>query len=288
VAVTIHSTAHVDPNALLADQVDIGPFAVIGPRFSLAKGVKIHSHVSISGHTKVGARTEIYPHAVIGCPPQDLKYQGGDTRLEIGEGNLIREFCTMNPGTELGGGLTKVGDKNLFMAYSHIAHDCMIGSRIIIANGTQLAGHVHVEDDAYISGLVAIHQFVTIGRCAFVAGKAGVTIDVPPFCLAQGSPTRILKLNEVGLRRQGFSAETIEHLKDAFRILYRGKGSRTRLLENVSEDMLNTCPEVREFVEFVKRAKVEGIKGRYLESKRHQVPPEELAKLMQRGDEDEA
>lgn len=270
----IHASAVVDPKAELADGVEVGPFTVIGPHVKIGRGSVIYNHVTLAGWTTIGAECQIFPGAVVGTPPQDLKYQGEKTTLEVGDQTIIREFATLNPGTALGGGQTKVGAHNLLMAYVHIAHDCRVGDHVIIANSAQLAGHVHVDDGARISGLVAIHHFCHIGRCAFVAGSARLSIDVPPYTLAEGHPARMFGVNVEALKRRGVQPEAIDALKEAFRLLFKKEGPRTEAYEKISALGLDKIPVVEEFVEFAKTTD-RGRHGRGLEAQRATVPPEE-------------
>src|SRR5258708_27755776 len=179
----IHPTAIIDPKAQLDDGVKVGPYTVIGPNVVIGRDSVIYNSVTIAGHTTLGKNVQVFPGAALGLPPQDLKYKGEPTRLSVGDHTILRECCTLHIGTELGGGHTGVGSNNLIMAYVHVAHDCQVKNNIVIANGAQLAGHVTIEDGARISGLVAVHHFVRIGVCAFVAGCAKLSIDVPPFTL---------------------------------------------------------------------------------------------------------
>jgi UDP-N-acetylglucosamine acyltransferase len=275
VATNVHPTAVVDPRAQLADGVEVGPFAVLGPDVVIGEGTVIHNHVTVTGHTRIGAQCRVFPGAVVGSAPQDLKYKGSLATLEIGEHNIIRECCTLNPGTELGGGRTVVGHHNLLMAYVHVAHDCRIEDHVVIANSSQLAGHVHIYEGARISGLAAIHQFVRIGRCSYVAGCAKLSIDVPPFTLAEGHPARIRTLNLEGLRRRGLGGADLAALKKAFRLLFRSPGaSRDKAYAELAAEQLDKLPVVAEFVKFVQEMD-RGVNGRGLEAQRTPVPPEQ-------------
>ena len=223
----VHPTAIVDPGATLAPGVRVGPYAiigpysVIGPDVEIGERVRIGPHVFIERDTRVGEDCEIWKGAALGTDPQDLKYGGEPTRLEIGDRNKIREFATMNRGTEVGGGVTRIGDDNLFMAYSHVAHDCRVGDHVVMANAATLAGHVTIEDHAIIGGLVAIHQYSRIGESAILGGGAMVSLDVPPFCVAAGDRARLHGLNVIGLQRRGFDKATISDLRGAYRILFQ-------------------------------------------------------------------
>jgi len=246
----IHPTAIVDAQAQLAADVTVGPYAVIGAGVTLEAGASVGAHASLTGPMRVGARTQIYPHAALGGDAQDRKFSGEDARLDIGVDNVFREFSTANRGTASGHGVTRIGDANLFMAYSHVAHDCQVGDNCVLANSVALAGHVTVEDGAVLGGLVGVHQFSRIGRCAMVGGGAMVAQDVPPFTIAQGDRARIYGLNIVGLRRSGFDLDVIAALKGAYRELFH-QGLPLRIaLEQVREVYLEV-PEVQELVAFI-------------------------------------
>jgi UDP-N-acetylglucosamine acyltransferase len=219
----VHPTAVVHPEARLHESVEVGPFAVIGPKVQVGAGTKVGPHAVIEGDTTIGERNRIFQFASVGAVPQDLKYAGEDTRLEIGDENVIREFTTLHIGTAGGGGVTRIGSRNLFMAYSHVAHDCQVGSGCILANSANLAGHVEVGDHVIFGGLSAVHQFTRIGMHAFIAGGAMVAMDVPPYCTAQGDRAELAGLNTVGLTRHGFSEDQIRRVKDAYKILFRSK-----------------------------------------------------------------
>jgi UDP-N-acetylglucosamine acyltransferase len=216
----IHPTAVVDPAARLGTDVSIGPFCVVGPHVELGDGVRLVSHVVVDGRTQVGAGTVVYPFASIGQPPQDLKFKGEPSQLVIGRGNTIREYVTMNIGTEGGGMVTRVGDNGLFMAGVHVAHDCQLGNHVIMANNATLAGHVVVGDHAFFGGLSAVHQFVRIGAHAMIGGMAGVEADVIPFGLVKGDRAFLAGLNLVGLERRGFAREEVNALRAAFKTIF--------------------------------------------------------------------
>ena len=246
----IHPTALIDPAAEVGEDVEIGPYSVIGAGVVLHDGVGIGPHVSIHGPTHIGKHTRIYAGAAVGADPQDLKYRGERTELIIGERNLIREHVTISRGTAGGGGRTVIGDDNLFMAGSHVAHDCRIGSHCIFANCAAVAGHVIVQDRAILSGFVGIHQFTRIGRCSMISGGAMVVQDVPPFCMAQGDRARLYGLNIVGLRRAGLRLEVVQSLRAAYRELYL-QGLPMRIaLEQVKEVYADSA-EVQELVAFI-------------------------------------
>ena len=246
----IHPTAVVDPKAELGPEVEIGPYAVVGPDVVLHARVHLGPHSVIYGPTTIGADSRVWSGAAIGVDPQDLKYRGERTELLIGERNQIREHVTISRGTTGGGGVTRIGDDNLFMAGSHIAHDCDVGSHCIFANCAAVAGHVRIQDRAILSGFVGVHQFTRIGRCAMVSGGAMVVQDVPPFCIAQGDRARLFGLNIVGMRRAGFNREAIQALKQAYRDLYH-QGQPLRVsLEQVRE-VYADVPAVIELLSFI-------------------------------------
>ncbi len=246
----IHSTAVIAPTAVIGADTVIGPYSVIGEGVRIGSGNRIGSHVVIEGHTVIGDGNTIYQFASIGAAPQDLKYQGEDTLLLIGDRNIIREYVTLQPGTAGGRGQTVIGNGNLFMACSHVAHDCLLGDEIRMGNSTGLAGHIDVGDGAILSALVGIHQFVRIGRQAFVSGGAIVTQDVPPYCLAQGDRAHLVGLNLVGLQRGGMSEEEIAGLKRTYRILFHGDGLLEQKLAAAAAQA-SEFQSVNEFARFV-------------------------------------
>ncbi len=217
----IHPTALIDPRAELDSSVEVGPYAVIGPRVRIGAGTVVGAHCVIDGHTTLGRDNRIFPFASIGGAPQDKKYAGEPTRLSIGDGNTIREYVTINTGTVQDEGETRLGDDNWIMAYVHIAHDCRLGSHIILANAVQLAGHVHLGDWVFLGGLSGVHQFVRVGAHAMTAFQTRLAQDVPPFVTAGGNPAEAQSINSEGLRRRGFSAERITLIKQMYRLLYR-------------------------------------------------------------------
>lgn len=241
----IHSTAVVDPKAELGEGVEIGPYCVVGPRVRLGDKVRLVSHVVVDGFTTVGEGTVIYPFASIGLPPQDLKYHGEESTLEIGAYNKIREHVTMNPGTEGGGMRTRVGDRGLYMVGVHVAHDCDVGNNVVLANNATLAGHVSVGDFAVIGGLAAVHQFVRIGAHAMIGGMSGVENDVIPYGMVKGERAHLAGLNIVGLERRGFNRDQIHALRSAYRMLFASEGTMAERLEDVcnmysSESLVGT------------------------------------------------
>lgn len=217
----IHKTAIVSSKAKIASNVTVGPYAVIGDHVEIKEGTSIGEHVVIDGATTIGENCKIFAHAVVGKAPQDLKYKGHKSLLEVGDNNTIREFCTLNTGAdEESGATTRVGNGNLLMAYTHIAHDCIIGNECIIANVGTLAGHVTIEDKAVVGGIVAIHQFCRVGKLSIIGGCSKVVQDVPPFSTCDGHPTKVYSLNLIGLRRAKINKENINNLKHAFKILF--------------------------------------------------------------------
>ena len=217
----VHATALVDARAELADNVSVGPYAVIGAHVRIGEGSNIGAHCVVEGHTTIGRDNRIFPFASIGGPPQDKKYAGEPTRLVIGDGNTIREFVTINTGTVQDGGLTSLGDDNWIMAYVHIAHDCHVGSHTIIANATQLGGHVHLGDWAFLGGLSGVHQFVRVGAHAMTGFQTRLSQDLPPYVTAAGNPAAATGINAEGLRRRGFSPERIAQVRQMHKLLYR-------------------------------------------------------------------
>lgn len=248
---TIHATAEVDPRAKLASGVAIGPFSVVGPDVELGPGAVLHSHAVIAGRTRLGEGCQVFPFASIGHAPQDQKYRGEESRLEIGSHTIIREHVTINPGTEGGGLVTRVGSHCLLMVGAHIAHDCQLGDHVILVNTATLAGHVSVGDYAIVGGLSAVHQFVRVGAHAFVGGMSGVEKDVIPFGMVLGNRAALSGLNIVGLKRHGFSREQIHELRQAYRMLFASEGTLMERLEDV-EKMFSANPLVQQIVDFIK------------------------------------
>jgi UDP-N-acetylglucosamine acyltransferase len=217
----VHPSALVDAGAQLDDDVEIGPYALIGPQVRVGAGTVIGAHVVIEGHTTLGRHNRIFPHSVLGGIPQDKKYAGEPTRLVIGDGNTIREFCTMNTGTAQDAGITRIGSDNWIMAYVHVAHDCVIGDHTIMANNAQFAGHVHVGDWAILGGNTGVHQFVRIGEHAMTGAGTTLLQDLPPYVICNGNPAAAHGINVEGLRRRGFSPEAISALRRAYKVIYK-------------------------------------------------------------------
>ncbi len=262
---SIHPTAIIHPGAQIAPGVTIGPYASVGENVSVGQGTVIGNCVFIDGWTNIGEGNNIFPGAVIGTEPQDLKYKGEKTFLEIGNNNVIREYVTINRGTVGGGEKTVIGNNCLFMVYTHIAHDCHIGNDVVMSNLATLGGHVTVQDGVWIGGLVGIHHFVSIGRLAFLGGYSKVAKDVPPFMLADGQPAVVKGLNVVGLRRIGFSKEKIAFVKKAYQILYRSQLNTSRAIEKIEKEVEIT-EEVNFLIEFIKRT-ARGKMGRASEAR---------------------
>ncbi len=249
----IHGSAVVDDSAVIAADVDIGPFCRIGADVEIGPGTRIESHVVVQGPTRIGVGNHIYSFACIGEDPQDKKYQGGTSRLEIGDDNTIREYCTINRGTEAGGGVTRIGHRNWIMAYVHIAHDCLVGNDTVFANGASLAGHVRVDDFVIFGGFTLVHQFCTIGRHAFTAFDTGIARDVPPYVMVSGSPAQPHGINAEGLRRHGFTPETMRQLRRAYKVLYRSNLRVAEALEQL-EKMQAECREIESVVRFLRES----------------------------------
>jgi UDP-N-acetylglucosamine acyltransferase len=246
----IHPTAVISPEAEIADGVQVGAFAVIGPGVQIGRNTVVGPHVVIEGLTRIGEGNRIFQFASVGADPQDKKYRGETTRLEIGDRNVVRECVTLNRGTVQDHGVTRIGDDNLFMAYSHVAHDCVVGNQCIFANQATLGGHVHVADWAILGGYAGVHQFCKIGTHAFVANNAAVTRDVPPYIMAVGQPAEAHSINAEGLKRRGFTPEQVRNVRGAFRVLYRSGlklADATAQLEALAKEQ----PEIRPLVEFL-------------------------------------
>lgn len=250
----IHRTAIIEPGARLGDGVSVGAYTVIGPQVEVGEETWIGPHVVLEGRTRIGRRNRIYQFASIGAPPQDKKYAGEDTAVEIGDGNTIREYVTINRGTARDAGVTRVGDDNWIMGYVHFAHDCQIGSHAIFANSCGLAGHVQVGDWVVLGGVTLVHQFVRIGAHSFTGMGAYLAQDLPPFVVAVGNPAGPHGINSRGLQRRGFSPETVARIKQAYRTLYRTglalEEARRRLAEQAA-----SCPEVGAFLDFLARSR---------------------------------
>ncbi len=234
----IHKTAIVHSKAKISDNVEIGPYCIIGSQVEIESNSVLHSHVNIVGNTKIGKNNQIYPFSSLGTPPQDLKYKGEKNSLVIGDNNRFREYVNINPGTKQGGGLTKVGNNNLFMVYCHVAHDCLISNNIVLANNVQVGGHVIIENNAIVGGSCAIHQFSRIGESAMIGGMTGVLSDVIPFGLSMGNRNSLTGINLIGLRRAKVSNENIKKIQLAHQSIFKNSSFRENI-ENLDEDLKN-------------------------------------------------
>lgn len=250
----VHPRAEIDPGARLGEGVRVGPFAVIGAEVEIGDGTEVGAGAVVLGPTKIGRENRIYPNASIGFDPQDLKFRGERVTLEIGDRNHFREFCTVHRGTSKGGGITRVGDDNLFMAYTHVAHDCQVGSRTVFANNATLAGHVEVHDDASISAFSSVHQFCRVGRHAYVGGYTVVVMDALPFVKTVGQKASCYGLNRIGLERKGVPPEVVQALGKAVRLLVRSGLNTSQALEKIRTE-LPASPEVAYLLEYVESAK---------------------------------
>lgn len=248
---SIHETAIIHSGATLGNNVSIGPYCVVGEQVTLGDGVSLHAHVCIEGDTSIGAETEIFPFASIGYKPQDLKFKGEPNQLHIGAHCTIREHVTMNPGTEGGGSVTRVGDHCLFMVGSHVAHDCQVGDHVILANNATLAGHVSVGDYVVIGGLAAIHQFVRVGAHAMIGGMSGVEKDVIPFGSVMGERANLAGLNLIGLKRRNIPRDSIHALRNAYKSLFDDEGTLSERVDQVAEEYA-LSDEVSALLEFIR------------------------------------
>jgi UDP-N-acetylglucosamine acyltransferase len=252
--VAIHPTAILEAGAQVDPGCDIGPYAVIGPHVRMGAGCTVGAHALVTGRTTLGQGNRVFPHAVVGEVPQDLKFRGEETSLVIGDRNVFREFVTVHLGTAGGGGVTRIGSGCLFMANSHVAHDCQIGDGAIIANSVALAGHVTLEEHVHFGGLSAAHQFCRIGRLAFVSGMTGIAMDVPPYCMASGSRAELVGLNAIGMQRAGMSEEQIGRAKQAYKVVFRSNLQLAEALGQLQAD-LGAHPEVAHFIAFIEASK---------------------------------
>ncbi len=246
----IHPAAIVSDKAKIGSNVSIGPFSIIGENVIIGDNTEIGPHVAIDPFTEIGPDCRIFQFASIGAAPQALKFEGEETWVRIGRGTVVREFVTINRGTGFGGGVTEVGEENFLMAYCHIAHDCKTGKQVIMANNATLAGHITIEDYATIGGLTAIHQFVRIGRYAYIGGKSAVTKDIPPYVMASGDRAKLFGLNTVGMKRRGMSDEAVSTLKKAYRIIFRVGLTVHEAIDRVRAEV-DQIPEVVNFIEFL-------------------------------------
>ena len=253
----IHPSAVIDPGAELDSSVRVGPYAVIEKGVRIGADTEICSHCVLSGATSIGAGNRIGPFAMIGAPPQDLHYKGEETRVEIGDHNVIREYVSVHRGTVAGRGITTVGNHNLLMAYVHVAHDCLVGDHVIMANAATLGGHVTVQDRVTLGGMVAVHQFSRVGEYAYIGGMSGLSKDVPPYVIASGirGGLRATGINKIGLRRAGFDAEDIKQLHRAFKIIFRDQELLLADALAKAETEMGDCEPVRRLVHFFREAK---------------------------------
>lgn len=267
----IHPLAYIDPKAELGRNVSVGPHSFIGAGVALGDDCVVHNGVTIAGNTICGRGNVFYPGAVLGMAPQDLKYKGGPTRLEIGDDNAFREHVTIHPGTEIGGGVTRIGSHNRFLVAMHVGHDCTIGNDCIFSNSVQMAGHVCIEDRVTVGAMTGLQQFLTVGTLAYVGGLARVTTDVPPYLISEGYPAQIRGFNEVGMRRWSFSDEQIRGIREAYMALFSARAERSGLplLQRLAqlEQRPDLNGEVRYLCQSIRRS-LEGVYGRHLERHR--------------------
>ena len=245
----IHKTAIIDKEAKISENVQIGPYCTIGPKVKIGSNSKLHSHVNIVGNTSIGDNNEIFPFSSIGTPPQDLKYKGEENSIIIGDNNKFREYVNINPGTEQGGTITKIGNNNLFMVYCHVAHDCNIKDNVVLANNVQVGGHVLIQNNAIVGGSCAIHQFSRIGQSAMIGGMTGVLSDVIPFGLSLGNRNNLVGLNLIGLRRAGISNEDIKIMQSSYEIIFKTSNFRINI-ENLDQKQKDN-KYVKSIIEFI-------------------------------------
>ncbi|MBL0700915.1 MAG: acyl-ACP--UDP-N-acetylglucosamine O-acyltransferase [Desulfosarcina sp.] len=247
----IHATAIIDSKAKIGSNVTIGPYSIIKENVIIGSGTTIAPHVVIDSYTEIGSDCRIFQYASIGAEPQALKFEGEETWVKVGRGTVVREFATINRGTGFGGGITEVGEENFIMAYAHVAHDCKTGRNVIMANVATLAGHITIGDYATIGGLAAIHQFVKIGEYAYISGKAAISKDIPPYVIASGDRAKLYGLNKIGLKRHGFSEETLGIMKKAYQMTFRQGFPLKEAVEKVLLEV-EQIPEVVRFIDFIK------------------------------------
>ncbi|UCD30457.1 MAG: acyl-ACP--UDP-N-acetylglucosamine O-acyltransferase [Planctomycetota bacterium] len=268
----IHKGAYIDPKAEIGQNVSIGPNCYVGPGVVLGDNCVLRNNVTVTGNTTCGKGNEFFPGVVIGVPPQDLKYKGGETRVEIGEDNIFRENVTVHAGTEISEQVTRIGSHNRFLVGTHIAHDVFIGNDCILSNYVQLAGHVYIEDKVTMGGIIGVHHFTTLGKLSYIGGLTRVVADVPPFMIVEGNPSRIRGFNEVGMRRWGYDQEQIKGVRDAYRILFspRGEEHGSSLVDRLMtlEKRPDVNGDVRYLCESVRRSLQDGIFGRQREVRR--------------------
>lgn len=250
----IHPTAIISPGAELADSVSVGPYAVIGEHVKIGAGTTVGPHAVIEGHTEIGCDNNIFQFASVGAVPQDLKFHGEKTRLVIGDRNKIREFCTLHLGTEDGGGITTIGNDNLFMAYSHVAHDCIVKNHVILANAATLAGHVEVDDFAILGGLSAVHQFARVGCHVMASGGSMIAQDVAPYSIVQGDRATTVGLNLTGLKRRGFTREAMANIKNMYKLVFRSNLKLEEAVTKISEEFDTHADEVLTYLDFLQKS----------------------------------
>jgi len=247
----IHPTVVIDPKAEIDSDVEIGPYSIISKNVSIGSKTKIGSHVVVDPYVTISPDCNIFQYAAIGAVPQSLKFKGEESYVKIGRGCIIREFVTVHRGTEFGGGITEIGEESFLMAYTHIAHDCIIGRKVILSNNASLAGHITIGDYTIVGGLVGIHQFVNIGEHAFIGGKSAIVKDIPPYVIAAGDRAKLHGMNSIGLKRSGFSQSTLSALKKVYRIVFRIGLTLNEAIERVSAEV-EQIPEVVNFIDFIK------------------------------------
>lgn len=249
----IHETAIVHSGAKIGPNVEIGPYAIVGENVEIGDGTVVGPHAVLDGWTVIGKNNKIYAGAAIGADPQDLKFQGEKSYLFIGDHNIIREYATISRGTEGGGGETRIGNNNLFMAYTHVAHDCQVGNHVIMSNSSALAGHVTVEDRVVIGGLAGVHQFCKVGRMAMIGAHTVIVKDVPPYVIVDGNPAKVFGINIVGLRRNGVTPEARAEIKKGYKILYRSNLNVTQAIEQMEQELPGIA-EIDHFIRFIRSA----------------------------------
>jgi UDP-N-acetylglucosamine acyltransferase len=277
----IHPSSFVDPKATIGRDVSVGPHSYVGPNVVLGDNCILHNNVTVTGHTVCGPKNEFFPGSVVGAPPQDLKYKGGPTRVEVGEGNVFRELVTVHAGTEVGGGVTYIGSHNRFLVGVHIAHDDRIGNDCILSNYVQLAGHVCLEDKVTMGGIIGVHHFTTIGTLAYIGGLTRIINDVPPFMIVEGNPARVRGFNETGMKRWNYTDDQIRGVRDAYRALFsqKAQGSGTSMIDRLAAVEARTAPtgEVRYLCDSIRRSNKDGVYGRWLEHTRRDTQADRQA-----------
>lgn len=277
----IHASAYIDPQAVLGRNVTVGPCSYVGPGVVLGDDCVLHNHATVTGQTICGRANVFFPGAVVGTAPQDLKYKGGPTRLEIGDDNVFREYVTVHTGTEVAGGVTRVGSHNRFLVGVHIAHDVSIGNDCIISNYTQIAGHARLEDKVTIGGMSGVHHFATIGTLTYIAGMSRAGVDAPPFMIVEGSPAKVRGFNKKGMQRWGYSEAQIRAVQEAYKVLFseQAKDHGQSMLDRLAllEGRAELNGEVRYLCASMRRTLVDGVFGRYLEAHRQDTDADRRA-----------